>query len=165
MANKDRPRGFEPSGPLLRLGEYQAGGVTYPGEMVYLDSSGQVTVGAATATSALLGVAQSLASSAGVSVMVADDPNQKFVVQVDDASVSQQTDINLNYTVLATGEDATYKISRMELDGSAGGTTAALSLKILGIEKSVGNSLGSTVDVIVTINNHQLGGGTGTAGI
>lgn len=164
MANRDRPRGFEPSGPLLRVNEYLAvGSAIYPGELVKRHADGGVAVG--TVSVACCGVAISVASSAGRSVMVADHPQQRFVIQADSTDIDAQTDIGLNYTCLVTGEDSTFRIARMEVDSSTGQVSAAIELRVIEIEKSSGNALGTNVDVIVQLNNHSFGGGTGAVGI
>lgn len=162
MANKDRPRGFEIEGQLLRESRYVAGGEIYPGDAVSTNAAGQVV--AASATSALLGVAIGRASS-GEDCMVADHPDQKYVVQADGADVDAQTDIGLNYDIVATAGNSAYEISRMELDSDTGATTATLPLKLLDIVRRSDNALGAQVDCIVKINNHQLAGSTGTAGV
>lgn len=162
MANKDRPRGFEIEGQLLREDRYVAGGEIYPGDAVSQNASGQVV--AASATSALTGVAISRAS-AGEDCMVADHPDQKYVIQADEAEIDNRDDINLNYDIVATAGDTNYEISRMELDSSSGATTATLPLKLLDIVRRSDNALGAQVDCIVKINNHELAGGTGTAGV
>jgi hypothetical protein len=162
MANKDQPQGARAFGPVLRIGKYLAAGATYPGEFVNMDADGKVKVAAA--SQALLGVALSQADADG-ELLVADHPDQRYVIQSDDASVSAQTAVNLNYNILATAEDTKYKISRMELDGDTGDTTATLPLKLLGIADKVDNDFGANVECIVKINNHQLSAHTGTAGV
>lgn len=163
MANRDEPQGFRPKGEPLRLNKYVAAGVIYPGDAVSQESGGRVV--AASASSALFGVAASYASAADQSVEIWDDPEQLYVVQADEADIDAQTDMGLNYDLLATAGDATYRVSRMELDSSTGGTSATLPLKLLGIDERPNNALGAQVDCIVKINNHQLAGGTGTAGV
>jgi len=96
---------------------------------------------------------------------VADDPNQRFVVQADGADIDAQTDLGLNYELLCTDRDSATKESRQELDSSTGATTATLPLRAIEIDRKINNALGAQVDVIVKINNHQLGSGTGVAGV
>jgi hypothetical protein len=163
MANQDQPRGLEPKGSPLRKNKYVSGSAVYPGDAVKLDSSGRVAVAAA--SDALCGVAASYASAAGEDVWVWDHQDQLFCVQADDADIDAQTDIGLNYDILATAGSSAFKISRMELDSSSGATTATLPLKLLAIEARPNNALGAQVDCIVKINNHQLSGGTGSAGV
>lgn len=163
MANSDRPRGFEPKGEPIRINKYESGAEIFPGDAVHMEADGQVDP--AVAAEAVLGVALNYASAAGKEVLVADDPQQQYIVQADGSDVDAQTDINLNYDIIATAGNSTYKISRQELDSSTGATTATLQLKLLAIEEREDNALGAQVDCVVKINNHQLAGGTGTAGI
>lgn len=163
MANLDQPQGFRPKGDVLRLNAYVAAGVIYPGDAVSQEAGGRVV--AASATSALIGVAATYAAAAGDEVMVWDHPDQLFVAQADDATIDAQTDIGLNYDLLATAGDSVFRVSRMEIDASTQATTATLPIKVLGIEKRPDNALGAQVDCICIINNHQLAAGTGTAGV
>jgi hypothetical protein len=162
MANRDMPCGAKPKGPVLRANTYQAGGTIYPGDFVKSDANGQVVVAAA--SNALLGVALSYATS-GVNVLVADDPNQRFIAQADDATINAQTDINLNYNITATSGSTAYKISRHEIDASTQATDSTLPLKVLRVFPEVNNALGDAVQCEFVINNHQLKGGTGTEGV
>lgn len=163
MANPDQPRGFAPKGVPLRENKYIAGGVVYPGDAVKLDANGKVVVGSA--SDALVGVANGYAAADGDAILVHDHPDQLFIVQADDATIDAQTDINLNYDILATAGSSAFRMSRMELDASTQNTTATLPLKLLGIEERPNNALGANVDCIVKINNHQLSAGTGAAGV
>lgn len=162
MANKDMPNGFQPKGEPRRCNSYIAGGTIYPGDCVKQDAAGKMVAG--TAGAALSGVARSYAV-ADQAVDVYDHPDQEYVAQVAAAEVDAQTDIFQNASILATGGDATYKQSRMEIDGSTLAGTATLEMKILALEPSVGNAFGANARVICKINNHQLSAGTGTAGV
>lgn len=161
MANKDQPRGLEPFGQLLRVTEYVAGAAIVPQSPVQLQSDGKVDPWA---SGALLGVALTKAADTQ-KVLVADHPDQQFIIQSDSADVDAQTDIGLNYTMDAGTDDTAYNISRAELDGDSGDTTATLPLKLLRILPAVDNALGAAADCVVKINNHQLAGGTGTLGV
>jgi len=163
MANVDRPQGASPKGEPKRANEYVAGGIVYPGDMVKLNSAGRVV--AASASDALCGVALSYAGAAGEKLIVSDDINQLYVIQADGTDIDAETDINLNYNIVATGGSTKYKLSRMELDSDTGATSSILPLKLLGIERAADNALGEFVDCIVKINNNQLAGGTGTEGV
>lgn len=163
MANRDEPQGFRPKGEPLRLNKYVAAGVIYPGDAVMQESGGRMIVGAA--SNALAGVAASYASQAGDPVEVWDDPEQLYIVQASGSEIDAQTDIGLNYNLLATAGSSTYRVSRQEMDSSTGDVTATLPLKLLGIDERPNNALGAKVDCIVKINNHQLAGGTGTLGV
>ena len=163
MANADRPRGAECVGEPLRLTKYIAAEAIYPGDFVNLKNDGQIEP--ADASEALLGAAVGYASAAAGEVMVADHPQQRFVVQADGSDIDAQTDMNLNYNIVATAGNSTFKMSRMELDSDSGATTATLPLKLLDYQRRPDNALGAQVDCIVQINNHQMAGGTGTVGV
>lgn len=163
MANVDRPEGFRPKGDVLRANKYIAEGVIYPGDMLTLNANGRVAVAAA--ATALVGAAASYAAAQGDAVLVYDHADQLYVAQADGAAIDAQTDMNLNYDLLATAGDASYRVSRMEINASTGATSATLPLKVLAIEEKIDNALGAFVKCICKINNHQLAGGTGTAGI
>lgn len=162
MANKDMPNGFQPKGVPLRCNSYVAGGTVYPGDVVKLDAAGKVVAG--TAGAASCGVARSYAI-ADQAVDVFDHPDQEYSAQVAAAEVDAQTDIFQNASILATAGNSTYKQSRMEVDGSTLGATATLELKLLSLEPRIDNAFGANARVICKINNHQLAGGTGTAGV
>lgn len=161
MANTDTPVGARPVGSV-RANPYQAGGTIYPGDFVKLDANGQVV--AASASNALCGVALSYATS-GQDVLVADDPDQRFICQVDDNTIDAQTDLNLNYNITATAGNTSYKISRMEVDGSTGATDSTLPVRVLKLYQEVGNALGAAALVEIKINNHQLNGGGSGEGV
>ena len=92
---------------------------------------------------------------------VIDDPNQKFLIQVDESVA--QTQIGLNADVVGTGGSTTTGVSTMELDSSTIANTAALNLKIVGLYDVPGNALGNFAVVVVKINEH-LYGSAGVAG-
>lgn len=155
MANKDQAVGARPYGQIKSQKTYEAGSTVYPGDFVILAADGAID-SAAAGTTPVLGVALNYAT-VGQKVLVADSPDQKFIVQSDDASVDAQTDIGLNYNITVSTADTLYRQSRMELDGSSGATDSNLPLRLLGVEGSVDNALGANVDCIVKINNHRLG--------
>lgn len=156
MANKDQIVGLKPVGKIISLQEYEAGSVVYPGDLVSMASDGQVDAAAA-GTSAIIGVAMSYASGAGVKVLVADSPDQRFVVQADDAAIAAQTNLGLNYNITVGTASTLYKRSAMQLDSSTGATDSNLPLRALRLFPQIDNAFGSKVDVEVRINNHQLG--------
>ena len=165
MANTDRPRGFAPHGALRRITEYTAGASCAVGDAVLMQADGKVdpvATGGSAHTGAVTGIAMDAAASDGDTIRVADDPDQKYVIQADDAGVAAQADIGRNYSILGTNPVGTE--SRQEVDASTGATTATLPLKVLAVSSEEGNAFGAQADVIVKINNHQLDGGTGTVG-
>ena len=161
MANADRPQGFRPYGEPLRVTPYACGGTIVVGDAVKYDAGGDVVVAAA--SNALLGVAMTSAVDGGT-VLVADHPDQLFVGQSSTADIGAQTDVNLNYNIVA-GSANSYGVSGHEILGSSGATSATLPLRLMRIEPRVDNAYGANVDCIVKINNHQLGSHTGTAGV
>jgi len=162
MANSDRPKGFEPKGKPLRVNKYIAGGEVFPGDCVHMEDDGKVD--AAVAAETILGVSLSRAAD-GEDLLVSDDPNQLYIVQADGSDIADQTDINLNYDILATAGSTAFDISRQELDSSSQNTTATLQCKLVAKEDRPDNELGAQVDCIVRLNNQNYAGGTGTVGI
>lgn len=156
MANSDRPRGARPKGRVLRETEYTAGATVYPGDLVHLEADGLVDPAAA--SEACVGVAATYASASGEKVLVYDDPDQQFIIQADTGTTPAQTAVGLNYDVVATGGNTTYRQSRMELDSSSGATTSTLPLRLIGFSQEEGNEIGEHADCVVVINNHQLKG-------
>ena len=160
MANANTPFGLRPYGDLLRVRRYVAGSTVYPNDPVAMANDGQVD---SSVTTPLLGVAMNYAT-AGQDVMVADDPNQLFEVESDEATAA--ADVGLNADLALGTASTTYKMSRAYLDGSTAATTATLAAKILDVVRYPNNTAGvDNVNVIIKLNNHFLGSHTGTAGI
>lgn len=163
MANADRPTGFRPYGPLLRVTEYTAGAAIYPGDLVIMSDDGKIdpaATGGNVFTAAALGVAMSKAAADGDACAVADHPDQLFVVQADGNDIDAQTDIGLNYDVVGTDPDTTFDVSRMELDSDSGATTSTLPLRLIGVSREEGSEIGEFAKCVVVINNHQLANNT-----
>jgi len=155
--------GARPFGPALRLRPYVADGIIYAGQPVKLAATGKIS--AAAASDALCGVAATYASADGATVMVWDHPNQEFVMQSDDATIDAATDLNLNYNFVVGTHNTTYRRANVQIDGDTGATSSTLPLKVLRAVADVDSVLGSNVDCVFIINNHQYKGGTGTAGV
>lgn len=162
MANANTPNGLIPHERVIRSRTYLAGSTIYPGDALKLKSDGTVEVAAA--SNALIGAALTYAAS-GSDVQVADHPEQLFRITADETEVDAQTDLNLNYNLVATAGSTTYKTSRHALDSSTQATTATLPFKALAVYGGIDNVLGTYAQVVVAINNHQLKGGTGVAGV
>lgn len=152
-------------GEPKRLNAYTSAGAIKIGDFVTLNSSGQVAV--ATATQALVGVCMSYCSASGVEVMVADHPEQEFLVTSSSSTPSALTDFNLNYNIVAnttSGYEGNHTI-----DGATGATTATLPLKALAATPVRGSTsagtFGASGTAVCIINNHQRKGGTGSAGV
>lgn len=166
MANKDQPKGFEPVGAVLRQSAYVADAACYPGDLLERTSAGKVQpIADGAVGTQIVGVAMSYAAADGDQVIVSDHPDQLYRVQADGADIDAQTDINLNYDVVATAGNSTYKISRMELDSDTGATTADTPLNLVRIEASDDNALGAQVKCIVRLNMNALNNAAGTAGV
>lgn len=158
MANKDQVKGLEPIGRIRHTAIYVAGGTVYPGDIVTMGSGGTVAAAAA-GTTANIGVALNYATS-GNDVLVADDPVQEFVVQADDATIAAQTNLGLNYNITVGTASTLYKRSAMACDASTSATDSNLPLRVLRILPAIDNTFGDKVDVVVQLNNHQLGKAT-----
>jgi len=168
MANIDRPNGLAPWGKVRRVNEYVAAGAIGRGDAVVLDSNGRVAVpssGGSAYAGALVGVAIGAAEAADDKILVADDPHQEYKVQASGSDIGAQTEMNLNYSLKCSDRDSATKESRQELKSDTGAATATLPLKVLRLDRDTRNALGDKAKVVVIINNHQLGGGTGTAGV
>jgi hypothetical protein len=163
MANQDRPRGFEPYGRVVRANEYLTSGIVYPGDLLVLVNDGTV-VAATAGAAASIGVALHYAAS-GANVMIADDPSQQFVCQVNGSSIDAATDLNLNYNISVGTASTLYRRSMMEIDHTSGATNSNYQIKVLRISKEIDNALGANADVICEINHHALKGGTGQLGV
>jgi hypothetical protein len=163
MANANRPAGLRPYGDIIQESPYTAGAAIYPGDLVHMEDDGKVDP--AVASEAVLGVAASYASADGQEVLVWDHPDQKFIVQADDGTTLAQTAVGLNYNVIATAGNTTYKRSRMELDSDSGATNSNLPLKLLAFDREVNNVAGEFAECIVSINMHQLAKGAGVEGL
>ena len=155
MANKIQIQGASPVGELKHVAEYVAGGTVYPGDLVKMDNTGAIVVCAA-GTAALIGVALNYAVSSGT-VLVADDPSQEFLIEADDGTVSAQTAVGLNYDITVGTASTLYRRSAIRLDASTGATDSNLPLRCLRIGPAVDNDFGAQADLVVKINNHQLG--------
>lgn len=167
MANYDQPQGLRPYGDVKSLNVYQSGSAVYPGDALKRDANGQVVpvaVDGSAYAASCCGVAMSYASASGQDVIVSDNPNQYYIVQADSTEIDAQTDMNLNYKILATAPDTTYKKSLMELQSSSAATTATYPLRLISIYRDVKNALGAQVDCIVKINAHEQNS-VGTDGI
>jgi hypothetical protein len=190
MANVDKAFGLRPMGNLSATGaqaqygyeiaDNQAGAI-YQGDLVTIFDGYLVKFAPATHTAAV-GVFNgcqyidpttgkptwsnyypgSVNITAGKIVAdVIDDPNQKFLIQVDESVA--QTQIGFNADVVGTGGSTTTGVSSMELDSSTIAKAAALNLKIIGLYDVPGNSFGTNAVVVVKINEH-LYGSAGVAG-
>ena len=101
-------------------------------------------------------------ASTAMYVLVADAPDTVFEVQ--SAVAATPTDLNSNAQVADGGGSTTTGFSGEYVTSYA--NTATLPLKVLGAVQKVDNDITSNnYKILVTINNHQYSGGTGTAGV
>ena len=188
MANLDRPMGFRPvsngiAGTAPRISQYVVDSTLstaiYEGDMVYKYKLGVISVADSTDTTEvrnIVGVAAHYVGTdpgAGTKVAVYDDPEQKFIVQVDDNAVSTaallQELIGFHGRIIPTTGGVTTLQSKMELDGSSLTSTAVTAtetwncIQFLGID-SLSVSSGSWADAYVRIRRtHHFSGGGASA--
>lgn len=94
--------------------------------------------------------------------MVVDDPNVIFEVQEGGTPmVAADVGLNTNLTISAAGNYT----STVVLDNADKAVGATLQVKLLGLVQRVDNAFGQYAKWLVKINNHELGSGTGTAGL
>jgi hypothetical protein len=181
MANTDSAKGFvpirNPHGNTVPIEEYQAAtAITIsPGQILYINGSGLVRVYTGTATGRLgiLGAAQGwlAAANADRAILVSDDRDQEYEVQVDDATLTNlgllvgQNFAAVNLTTAST----TRLVSLAEIDGDSGvGTNNSTTIRpFRAIRYSKGtegvDASSSWVNIVVKINdeNHVFNGPTG----
>jgi hypothetical protein len=85
---------------------------------------------------------------------VADDPDQLFSIQESGAIAA--TDVSGNADILATAVTTATGMSNMELN-SASVTTSTAQLRILRLDPSPDNEIGTNARWIVRINEHLYG--------
>lgn len=110
------------------------------------------------------------ATGTTIELEVIDDPNVMYTIQEANAAGTAGTpialtDVNQNYNFHSgTGNTASGN-SGFWLDNSTGGTTATNNLKLMWLDKSIGNVVGAYANWIVELNNAELNAGTGTVGV
>jgi hypothetical protein len=162
MPNADIVVGAQLFGSHYPAVTYIAESTIFKGDFLKKNAAG--TVERAAATNPVVGVALSDAS-AGQECLVADHPDQLFMIQADDATIDAQTDIGLNYDIVVAAANTAYKRSGMELDASSQVTTATAVLRLIKVVPAPDNELGNFTKCVVRINNHQNGSSTGVAGV
>lgn len=192
MANTSRINGFRPAKHLQGSTFFSAnwyhipasdGTAVYVGDPVKLAGSASTdgtkpTVALAAAGDAIVGIViamspnrdnlnvdgQKRAASTARDVLVMDDPNAIFEVEVSNGTPAA-TDVNLNFNhAVGTPVSAT-STSGAYADWGTEATTATLTFKFLGFAPRVDNEVGASAKLLCKINNHQYGSHTGTAGV
>lgn len=100
--------------------------------------------------------------------LVADDPNIVFSIQETDGSGDAGTplalaDRGLNANFLYTAGSTATGQSGVSLDNSTENTTLTLNCKIIDLDPTPGNAVGSFANWLVTLNNHRYR--TGVVGV
>ncbi len=100
--------------------------------------------------------------------LVADSPNLLFSIQETNAAGAAGTpltlaDVGLNANFLYTAGVTATGMSRVSLNNETEATTDTLNLKIIRLDPTVGNAVGSFANWIVTLNNHRYR--TGITGV
>lgn len=161
MANVNNPNGFKPVGlPIREPGHHTtaASQTIAGGDPVYFDSNGLINIAVSNSTTALGGIAASPVSnsSSGDSILVWDDPEQRFEAQVSTGAAADM------YTTATAA-------SCFDLGGTTGifyVNTAASSqdlIKVVGTAMDpvtgIKSATGAYQRKIVMINKgkHQLG--------
>jgi hypothetical protein len=151
------------------------------------DANGIQGIALAAATGAVRGVIVGLGRSIGVMAnysnldttkrpasdpnvwyaMVVDDPNVLFEIQEESNGTQlAAADIGMN-TVPVSAAAGTY-MSGWQLRSASGATpatTATLQLRLMGLTQKFGNGFGPYAKHLVKFNVHELGSGTGAAGV
>lgn len=195
MANTSRPNGFKPvkhqngspfngQANLYYIPSTDATAV-YIGDAVKLAGSADPaygnapTVTLAAAGNAIVGIVVGFlpdptnlnvggtgrAASTNRYVWVADATDLVFEVETSNGTPGI-ADIGLNADLAVGTPSATFARSGATLDMGTKNTTAALVFKIRGfVPREDNDPAAASAKVWVTINNHQLGASTGTAGV
>jgi len=100
-----------------------------------------------------------------VEALVIDDPNTVFSVQETNASGAAGTplalaDRGLNINFLYTSGSTSTGQSAVSINNATEADTNTLNCKILQLDPTPGNAVGSFANWLVTINNHFYRGGT-----
>lgn len=163
MPNPNAPFGFQilkSDGKENRVTEYaKSNAAIYAGDVVALNSSGQVAVAAAGGV--VLGVAAEYKAASDTTIAVYDDPNAIFMAQCD--ADFQLTDVGQNANITATSADTSLKRSKHDIDIASLGTQGEKQFKILGLLDRGENAVGSYAIVKVKPNHHFFA--SGVAGI
>ena len=99
--------------------------------------------------------------------MVVDDPNVIFEVQ-EHANGTQlaATDIGMNTTLQSGTNNGYYSgWTLSSATDATPATTATLPIRLMGLKRSIDNAFGAYAKHLVKINVHELGTGTGAAGV
>ncbi len=181
MANSSFIKGLfpiKPTGGTVKINYYKANTqqAIYLHDPVVLESAGLVVVAKCGSANAILGSAEifldsNLGGPADVTgkcylpastdgyVGVADDPQQRFLIEEDTGGTAlTQSAVGscADFTYIATTGDTTTGLSTVVLDRSGIDATSG-QFQLLGILYADDNAFGDYCKWIVRINKHQLG--------
>lgn len=160
MANVDFPRGFIPLRGRMDTEDLPLASNNPEigqNDLVELRADGFYYPAQATSVTIVGSAAEYKAANAGGKIKVYTDPFMRYQAQADEGQIDAQTDLDLNYNIVASAPNALTKQSTMEIDSSTGAATATLPIKILRVVELVPaskNVLGTNVLLECVINNH-----------
>ena len=98
---------------------------------------------------------------------IVDDPMQTFIAQQDSVvSNIVAANLNENANLIFNAGNTTTGVSGVEIDSSTADTTATLQVRLIDFYNVPSNNTTANNSILVVrINNSQLMGGTGTAGV
>lgn len=160
MANVDFPMGYKPvattHGGPPRQSTYKSDGsaIIYPGDLIRKDGSGRVLTMTAATTTPFAVAASYAAAVAGTEIQAYDDlVNTEFEVQVDDATLADDTVIGNYYDTTVTTGDTVRLRSTQELNGDASDED---TLRVLRLATRPDNVWGLNANVIVQIRATEM---------
>ena len=96
-------------------------------------------------------------ASVATYILVADDPNQLFVIQEDSVGGALAADnVGQNADLIAGTGNTTTGLSGFQLDSNTADTTATLQLRVIELYRQPGNDIGANANWVVRINLHSL---------
>lgn len=145
-----------------------AGGMALGIQSVVQAAAGDAIIGVVvgfTVNPLNLNTPQFRTASTGRYVLVSDDPLQIYELQTSNGTLTV-ADVGLNASIAVAAGSTTTGTSGVTLDVGTAAVGATLALRIVGFSQRVDNdNTAANAKVLVKINNNQLAGGTGTAGV
>ena len=178
MANVDRPMGFHPVEPVLRITKYRIEAeyatALYIGDPAAL-VSGYINKATAGSGNSVLGFIVGFECDQGIKeggyypasstdawwALVADHPDQRFIGQDDgDGTAMSLAHVGNWGSLIFTHSGSTdTNLSGAELDGSdfsGGAETRVDQMQLIGLAETPDNEAGANANWIVQIQRHQL---------
>src|SRR5262245_12103641 len=119
MANTNAPFGFRPAHAVryMTVMDKATAAAIVPGDLVTMRADGRAIRATAGAVE-LIGASMSYARSTDTTVIVCNDPDQKYWVQISGVTGGAKTTIGLNADILATAFNTTTLRSKMTVDST-----------------------------------------------